>query len=68
MTADIVAYSAHPEDERLSIKVECLKCGIEFGWSMDLPAANERLKGLADRHNIEHHGHRRLLSLGEVDQ
>lgn len=66
MSAEVVAYSENPEDEVLSIKVECLKCGIEFGWSKDLPAANERLEGLADRHNIEIHGHRRAHSLGGV--
>lgn len=63
MAAEVVSYSAHPEDEYLTVMVECLECGVEFGWSKDLPAANERLDYLADLHNVEHHNHRRLLIL-----
>ena len=55
MSARVVAYSAHPEDDRLTIMVECLTCGIEFGWSKDLPAANDRLDQLAEMHNKEFH-------------
>ena len=55
MSAKIIAYSADRYDTRLTIKVECLECGIEFGWSPDTPEANDRLEGMANWHNIEHH-------------
>lgn len=58
MSAAVVAYSAAPEDERLTLKVECLSCGVEWGWSTDSLAANERLEEMAERHNVEQHGHR----------
>lgn len=59
MSATVVAYSAHPEDTHLTIKVACSTCGSEWGWRMDTPAGNDRLEQLADSHNVEAHGHAR---------
>lgn len=56
MSAKVFSYSAHPEDDRLSLMVECLECEIEFGWSVDAPGVTQRLESAADRHNQEHHG------------
>ena len=55
MSAAVVAYSAAPEDERLTLKVECAACGIEWGWASDTAEDNERLEEMAERHNEEHH-------------
>lgn len=55
MSAHVVAYSAHPEDLRLSVMVECLECEIEFGWTQDAPGTYDRLAILAERHNDRHH-------------
>lgn len=55
MSANVVAYSAHPEDVTMSVMVECLGCGIEFGWVQDAPGTYDRLKLLAERHNEKHH-------------
>ena len=55
MSAEITAYSAHPEDLRLTIKWECVECGVEGGWFEDTPKANVLCQTLADRHNTEEH-------------
>lgn len=59
MTAEVVAYSAAPDDDHLTLKIVCSKCDSTWGWRMDTPTGNDRLEALADMHNIEWHGHRR---------
>lgn len=61
VSAQVVAYSSDPQDAVLSLRVECLDCGIEFGWGLDTPAANDRLEDLADMHNVEVHGYRKVV-------
>lgn len=47
--AKVVAYSAHPEDTRLTLKIEC--GDHEWGWTRDAPGAFDKLAELAARHN-----------------
>lgn len=54
--AIVSAFSADPEDLRLTLKVECLTCGIEWGWRYDELGAYERLKIMADAHETQVHG------------
>ena len=55
VSATVVGYSANPWDTELTLKVECLKCSIEWGWSKDSSGAFERLEDMAANHNAEHH-------------
>lgn len=55
MSAEVIAYSANEWDTRLSLKVECLQCGYEWGWSADTKGVSRWLQNLADMHNGEHH-------------
>lgn len=55
MSAEVIAYSLDEWDARLSLKVECLACAFEWGWSADTSSTARFLKSLADRHNAEHH-------------
>jgi hypothetical protein len=55
MSAEVVPYALDPWDTENTLKVECRKCSIEWGWSWDRKGANERLQGLADDHNKEMH-------------
>lgn len=55
MSAKVIAYSAHPEDSRLTLKWECLTCGVEGGWMTDRAGAAELVEALAAQHNAECH-------------
>jgi hypothetical protein len=55
MTAEVIAYSATESDTSLSLKVECLDCRYEWGWSADTKGTSRWLQQLADFHNAEHH-------------
>lgn len=59
MTAEVISYSANPWDVSLSIKVECLKCHVEWGWSYYTESAHRTLQDLANVHNATIHGSRR---------
>lgn len=62
MSARVVPpYPEHPEDTSMVTHIECRACGIEWGWAKDVPSAYERLERLAHDHNVEVHGHRRIL-------
>ena len=60
MAAEIEAYSASPDDEGLMLRIVCAQCNTIWGWASDVPAAWERLEGLAGWHNRERHGHVRV--------
>lgn len=62
MSAQVVSYSADAWDTKLSIKVECLMCHVEWGWSYYSPETYQTLKELALTHNEQLHGHPRRLS------
>ncbi|MEF2979071.1 hypothetical protein [Subtercola sp. YIM 133946] len=49
--AVVVAYSAHPSDPHLSLKIECPECIAEWGWCVDRTGAADRLAALALEHN-----------------
>lgn len=51
-----------PESNVMSTHIECLDCGIEWGWSRDVPSAYERLDRMVDDHNLEFHGYRKVRS------
>lgn len=53
--AIVVPYSESPEDPFLSLKVECLTCEIEFGWTTDRIGALDQLEELAKHHDLEVH-------------
>ena len=54
MTAVVVSYSAHPEDDRLTLKVCCATCEHEWGWMPDTAANSARAKQLAVQHDLIH--------------
>ena len=51
----VIAYSANEWDTSLTLKVECLDCHIEWGWSRDSAESNSRLQAMADDHNEQLH-------------
>lgn len=53
-------YPTYTEDPVGSKHIECLECGIEWGWSADVSSAYDRLDRMADEHNTEVHGWRRV--------
>jgi hypothetical protein len=55
VSAEIISYSATDYDTRLSLKLECLTCGIEWGWTADTKGVMRWLQNMADMHNAEHH-------------
>lgn len=55
MSAMVIPYSAHPEDEQLSLKIECLDCLSEWGWAFDEAGVYTMLRKIADEHNEEFH-------------
>lgn len=57
--AQVVAYSAHPEDMRLTVKIEC--GDHEWGWATDGPGVYDRLAAMAREHN-EAEQHRAALA------
>lgn len=56
MNANIVAYSADPEDMRLSLMIRCDSCRIEWGWCWEGSEQQDKLQSMADEHNAQHHG------------
>lgn len=55
MTARVVLDRTDPWDTVNRIKVECLECHVEWGWSADKRGDGnyDRLQGYADDHNRE---------------
>jgi len=51
--AFVTAYSANRSDTRLTLKIECLTCGIEWGWSDDSKGASAELEAMAAAHRRE---------------
>ena len=49
----VVAYSANPWDDRLTLKIECMTCASEWGWSTDKNGAYDRLAALVELHKRE---------------
>lgn len=50
--AHVFAFSAHPQDERLTLRVECHGCpGEVLGEGVDSRAELDRLQALAAEHN-----------------
>lgn len=56
MSATVIAYSANEWDTNLTLKWECLTCGVEGGWMQDRTGNVIAVQALADKHNEENHG------------
>ena len=55
MAASVVAYSASEYDTTLTLKWECLTCGVEGGWMPDSTSNYVAVQALAQRHNNDTH-------------
>lgn len=53
--ARVLAYTAHPEDTHLSLRIECPRCETEWGWARDTRESHDRLTALAADHNHATH-------------
>lgn len=53
MSAKVVPAFAEPWDTVQPLMVECIDCGIEWGWTRTGTIAI--LQALADRHNEQEH-------------
>lgn len=53
MTARVVLDRVDWWETENRIKVECLECGVEWGWAVDKRGLGnyDRLQGYADTHN-----------------
>lgn len=55
MSASVVTTRPEPEDEDTRIMVECLTCGIEWGWCPATRANMLDLRDMAAHHNAVFH-------------
>lgn len=56
MSARIVPYvPSSYDDGRPRLMVECLPCGIEWGWTLEASEYANNLPAMAAEHNAHHH-------------
>jgi hypothetical protein len=55
VSAEVIAYSADAWDMSLTLKVECLDCHVEWGWSADNKVNLQDLQDRAAMHNKRLH-------------
>ena len=64
MSAVIVPYVPRSYDDgRPRLMVECLECGIEWGWTLETSKQAEYLPTMAADHNAQHHLKGRTLDI-----
>lgn len=56
MSAQVVPYVPRSYDDgEPRLMVECLTCGIEWGWTLETSEFSGHLPTMADDHNTQHH-------------
>lgn len=56
MSAVIVPYVPPSYDDgQPRLMVECLECGIEWGWTLETSSYADYLPTMAAEHNAQHH-------------